>query len=432
MSKQAGRKIVGVFMALFIVAGLFNPQAQSFLTLPSQQKVLVGDNINFDLQFPEQLLRQFILYVEPSAAGVLNLNGSSPKAASPGNANVQIRLFGILPVKNVSIEVIPKTRLVPGGQSVGVLLHAQGVIVVGQSIVQDKSGAKFNPALEAGIQIGDVITSINGQKVNSDSQVSKIIDEAGRKAEKVKLTIKRKNKAVEIFLDPILCRESNRFRIGLYIRDSAAGVGTLSFYNPETRRFAALGHIITDADTNQPINISGGRVVRASIQGLQAGQKGRPGEKIGTFMEDDTFWGDIEKNSKFGIYGSMKTDLTNALYPQALPIALADQVKTGPAEMLTVLDGEKIEKFEVEIKKVLPQSAPDSKGLIIEVTDPRLLKRTGGIIQGMSGSPLIQNGRIIGAVTHVFINDPTRGYGCLIEWMLMESNGSIGEQRKAS
>ena len=147
------------------------------------------------------------------------------------------------------------------------------------------------------------------------------------------------------------------------------------------------------------------------------------------FIKDEGFSGTIEKNTKFGIYGLLNDKLNNTVYKRPLPIALANQVKTGPAEMLTVLDGQKIEKFRVEIKRVLPQNVPDSKGLIVEVTDQRLLKRTGGIIQGMSGSPLIQEGKIIGAVTHVFINDPTRGYGCLIEWMLKESDNI---QKKAS
>jgi len=149
------------------------------------------------------------------------------------------------------------------------------------------------------------------------------------------------------------------------------------------------------------------------------------------FINEKDFSGTIEKNTKYGIYGTLNGKLKNPLYSKMLPIALADQVKTGPAEMLTVLDGEKIERFKVEIKRVLPQNVPDSKGLIVEVTDQRLLKRTGGIIQGMSGSPLIQEGKIIGAVTHVFINDPARGYGCLIEWMLKETGTKIGRQSES-
>lgn len=438
------RKSLGLVVVFLILAGSLNPQTKSFYSLPSHQKVLVGDHIRFNLRFSEHLLRQFSVYVEPNTKKVLLLNGVDlsgrvfgfndgwPVATKPGLANMQIRLFGILPIKSVKVEVLPQTRVVPGGQSVGVLLHSEGVIIVGQSIVQDTEGHKFNPAREAGVEVGDIILKINGVTVSSDEQVAKLVDTAGKAGKNVEMLVKRKNKTFQTSVKPIMCQETKRFRIGLYVRDGAAGVGTLSFYNPDTGKYGALGHVITDTDTNQPIDVNDGKIVRASIQGIQAGKRGIPGEKIGMFVNDRNFSGNIEKNTKFGIYGTMSKPLKNPIYPEPLPIALADQIKTGPAEMLTVLDGEKIEKFTVEIKRILPQSTPDSKGLIIEVTDPRLLTRTGGIVQGMSGSPLIQNGKVIGAVTHVFINDPTRGYGCLIEWMLMESGGSEVERRKAS
>lgn len=444
MSNQRRRKTWGLIIAICILAGTLNPQAKSFFSLPTQQRVLVGDNIKFSLQFPERLLRQFSVYVEPNKPKILFLNGTDvngkmfnffdgwPVASSPGKANIQIRLFGILPIKNVKVEILPQVKLVPGGQSVGVLLHSEGVIVVGQSIVQDKSGRKCNPASEAGIRVGDILLKLNEKAVKTDEQVAKMVDLAGKSGTDISMTVQRNGKTFTTLVKPVLCSETGRYRIGLYIRDSAAGVGTLSFYNPATGKYGALGHVITDSDTNQPIGISDGKIVRASIQGIQAGRKGQPGEKIGMFINDNRFSGNIEKNTKFGIYGTLNNYLINPVYAEPIPIALAGQVKIGPAEMLTVLDGEKIEKYQVRVKKILPQTIPDSKGLIIEVTDPRLLKRTGGIVQGMSGSPLIQNGKIIGAVTHVFINDPTMGYGCLIEWMLMESEGSKQIQRKAS
>ncbi|RJQ41317.1 MAG: SpoIVB peptidase [Nitrospiraceae bacterium] len=437
------RKIIGIFTAILIIAGTANPHAKSFFSLPSQQRVSVGDNISFQLLFPEQILKQLSIYVEPGANKVLSLNGTDirgrafnfldgwPIASTPGEARIQLRLFGIFPVKNVKVEVLPQIRLIPGGHSVGVMLHAEGVIVVGQSIVEDPQGEKRNPAMESGVEVGDVLVKINGKTVGNDEMVARLVDQAGKTGTELKILVKRRDKYFTATVRPALCKETNRYRIGLYIRDSAAGVGTLSFYNPQNGKYGALGHVITDTDTNQPIDVSDGSIVRASIQGIQAGRKGVPGEKIGMFINDKAFSGSIQENTRFGIYGKLDTDLKNPLYSKPLPVALYDQIRPGSAEMLTVLDGEKIERFRVHVEKVLYQSVPDSKGLVIKVTDPRLLKRTGGIIQGMSGSPLIQDGKIIGAVTHVFINDPTRGYGCLIEWMMMESNGSV-EQRKAS
>jgi len=219
---------------------------------------------------------------------------------------------------------------------------------------------------------------------------------------------------------PLYSTADGAYRIGLYLRDSAAGVGTLTFYDPETRRYGALGHIILDSDTHQPINLSEGSIVKAKIINVKAAQKGQPGEKTGIFIDGSL--GNIEKNSPYGIFGEI-TDLhkPESPYPDPLPMALSTQVETGPAEILTVIDGETIDSYAVVIEKISYQASPADKGIVIRVVDEKLLQSTGGIIQGMSGSPIIQNGKLVGAVTHVFINDPTRGYGIFIEWMFQEA-----------
>lgn len=432
MQKDKLRKTIGLILVALIISGCFTTEVQSLFSIPTQQRLTVGDQINLAASFPRHVFNNLQLHVDQNENRVLRFNNLGiPVAAGPGIANLQLRLFGLIPIKNMKVQVMPQIRLVPGGQSIGVLLHAEGVMIVGQSIVQDLKGNKFNPAREAGVQTGDVILKINGKPVNSDEQVAKIVNETGRKGSELNLLIKRKGEVFNKKVKPILCNETRRYRIGLYIRDSAAGVGTLTFYDPVTHKYGALGHIITDTDTNQPIDVGDGKIVRSSIQGIQAGKKGLPGEKIGMFIDDRDFAGNIEENTKLGIYGKINK-VPAGFTTTALPIALADQIKPGPAKILTVLEGEKVEEFSIEIKRIMPQNQPDSKGLIIEITDPRLLKRTGGIIQGMSGSPIIQNGKIAGAVTHVFINDPTRGYGCLIEWMLMEANNSKLKQREAS
>jgi stage IV sporulation protein B len=210
----------------------------------------------------------------------------------------------------------------------------------------------------------------------------------------------------------------------LYVRDGVVGVGTMTFWDPQTQYYAALGHIIMDADTKQGINVLQGKVVSASIQTIKPGKPGLPGEKIGVFNESGAISGNIIKNSSYGIYGKTNARVTNPLSSLTTEVAYAHQVKTGRAQILTVINGEDIEKFDIEIQKVYPERQ-NGKGMVIRVTDSRLLSVTGGIIQGMSGSPIIQNNRIVGAVTHVFLNDPQSGYGVFMDNILSEMPQSI-------
>ncbi|WP_333594863.1 SpoIVB peptidase, partial [Anaerospora hongkongensis] len=345
----------------------------------------------------------------------------SLESVNRGKATVDFKLLGLIPVRTVEVDVLPSLKIVPGGHSIGVVLHSQGVIVVGISPVLSTNDQYVTPAKDGGIVVGDVMLSINGNPVQSDAQVAELIDESGRNKQPIDVLIKRGDNRLHVSLTPVLCKDTKRYRIGLYVRDSAAGVGTLTFFEPQSQNYGALGHVITDSDTNQPIDCNQGKIVLATVSGIQHGKRGQPGEKIGVFIEESQLLGDIKKNTPFGIYGNLNTPIENNLYPEALPVASMSQIQTGEAEILTVVDGQTIEKFSIEIQKVNYQEAPEGKGLVIKVTDPRLLDKTGGIVQGMSGSPIIQNGRVIGAVTHVFVHDPTRGYGTFIDWMLMES-----------
>jgi stage IV sporulation protein B len=208
--------------------------------------------------------------------------------------------------------------------------------------------------------------------------------------------------------------------LGIYIEDPAAGVGTLTCYNPISKRFAGLGHRIAEFAGKKGIPFEQGEIVLAKISGLRVGTPGQPGEKIGIFNSLVNPLGKIEKNSRFGIYGRLYGDVYSTELP--IPAAYGSQIKVGPAQIYTVIHGTKIEHFNVEITKVYHQDTPRDKGMVIKVIDPLLLKLTGGIIQGMSGSPIIQDGRFVGAVTHVLVNDPTKGYGVLAEWMINEMN----------
>ena len=211
--------------------------------------------------------------------------------------------------------------------------------------------------------------------------------------------------------------QDNCYRLGIWVRDKTAGIGTLTFYDDDSKIFGALGHGITDMDTGNLLNVEYGKIMNAKIANIEQGKRGSPGEIRGIFYETENVLGEIVKNSPYGIYGVMTDEFMKFNKAKALPIGFKEEVKEGKAYILTTIDNDKTEKFEIEILKAQPQQFPNQKSMTIKVTDKRLLQ-TGGIVQGMSGSPIIQDGKIIGAITHVFVNDPTKGYGIYIEWML--------------
>ncbi len=341
----------------------------------------------------------------------------SLKGVNLGNTSLNIKLFGVVPLRHLTVNVFPEKFVYPGGQSIGIKLRSEGVIVVGFNKVDGSY-----PAREMGLKKGDSIIAINGCEVDSIDEAAELIDEKGSSGKPIEFNLKRGNTLLQETIIPRYCSDTNSFRIGLYIRDTAAGVGTLSFYDPDSKLYGALGHVIVDIDTNTPININHGEIVKASIVRIKEGKRGHPGEKTGVFIEEKDIIGSIEKNTEYGIFGRLeKINNKNDYYSEPIPIALSNQVQVGPAEILTVLNGDRIEKFDVEIQRIVNPDTPSNKGFIIKITDENLINRTGGIIQGMSGSPIIQNNKLVGAVTHVFINDPTRGYGIFVEWMLQES-----------
>ena len=409
-----------------------------WVNLQNDVLILKGEQYYVNISSP------LTVQVKGDKDGVLSLNGypisseaSSLSLLSPiqfsaqgiGSVNLEFRLFGLIPLRQLTVNVLPEIKLVPGGHSIGIKLHSAGVLVVGHHLVQGEESS-LSPAKEATIEIGDLILAIDGFVLEDANQVAELIASRGTGQRTLVFEIKRGDQFLTKSVKPILCQETKRPRIGLYVRDSAAGVGTLTFYDPETQLYGALGHVITDVDTNQPIEVKDGKIVKANIVNVKAARRGVPGEKTGIFQETDEMLGNIRKNSTFGIFGSLtRLGSVPGSSSYALPMGLMSQIKTGPAEILTVLEGDEIERFAIEIQRVYRQTKPSDKGMIIRVTDERLLEATGGIVQGMSGSPIIQDNRLVGAVTHVFVNDPTRGYGIFIEWMVLESGilTAIGE-----
>lgn len=425
------RPVTGIILALAFLTICFTPQARTMLTLPPYQRMVVGESNNIAIDLPAQLADRVDLQViRPTESVfassqdppvVVNRDGNNYEitALRPGKVDVQLKLLGYIPIKSMAIESLPTRRLVAGGHSIGVLLQSRGIMVVGFAPVIDKEGEKQYPARNEGIEIGDLIYSVDGRTVSSENELARVIDD--KKGESVSLSIKRRGKFIRIPITPTPCSETGRYRIGLYVRDGIVGVGTLSFWDPNTNQYAALGHIIVDADTRQGIDVLQGKIVSASIQAIKRGKPGLPGEKIGIFNGNGHIEGSISKNTYYGIYGKTEVQIENRLSAYSLEVGYAHQVKEGKAEIYTVVNGEDIERFTIMIEKVYPERS-NGKGMIIRVTDPRLLSLSGGIVQGMSGSPIIQNSRIVGAVTHVFLNDPERGYGIFMDNMLSEMN----------
>ncbi len=424
------RQITAVFLVCSLLLLLMTPQLQSFYYLQEKQRFTVGQPLEIPLKLPPVLQKAIDVYIRDGER-LLALEGqnnqearyllgvNAPVGVEPGKVSLELKLFGVIPLKKINVDVLPDIQLIPGGHSIGVLLRTEGVMVIGYSPVLNRQNEACFPARQADVRIGDVILEVNGIKVLSDDQVGRIIAETRHPEKGITLKISREGKILQRVVYPQFCEDTKTYRIGLFVRDNAGGVGTLTFFDPRTKKFGALGHVITDSETNQKLNIRQGKILAVSVESIQKGESGSPGEKIGIFLEDTEF-GSIEKNETCGVYGTMHQDLTNEHYSYPLPIGFSNQLRTGKAEILTVVKGQQIRKYEIQIEKIL-FGKRDGKNMIIRITDPELLQITGGIVQGMSGSPIIQDGRIVGAVTHVFVNDPPRGYGVFIENMLFEA-----------
>lgn len=303
--------------------------------------------------------------------------------------------------------------LIPGGDAVGIHIETQGLIVVDTYLVETECG-EFSPARDAGLIRGDVITAINGQPISDiESYKEALVVGEGM----LVLTINRDGNTSEVVITG--CKNlNNEFTTGVYLRNKIAGIGTLTYIDPASRKYGALGHEIIDQDTNRIVDIRKGDLIESDITAIRKATDGNPGEKIAEIYFDKVD-GDVTKNNQYGIYGIITSESYSS--KPMMPIAYQDEIKIGVATIMTVLDGKHIEEFEIEIIEVDKQAQQAVKGIKYVVTDTRLLEKTGGIVQGMSGSPIVQDGKIIGAVTHVLVHDSTLGYGVFIEWMLEES-----------
>ena len=334
-----------------------------------------------------------------------------------GTTNLEVKLFNTFNVKDIDVSVIKRTKVIPVGQVAGLKLYTTGVLVVGMSEIKGIDNKKYKPYENTGIQEGDTIVQIENDEITGTKELIQKVNSS--KGKELNLKYVRDGEILECAISPVKTSASE-FKLGLWVRDSAAGIGTMTYYEPETKNFAALGHGITDVDTGKLINISNGQFITTKVLSIIKGEDGAPGKIQGSISEQSNI-GTIKKNSIFGIYGVAEDVQKIKIDPnKKMNVATRNEIELGEATILCSLDDEKTKEYKIQIEKIYLNNNYDNKSMLIKVTDKELIEKTGGIIQGMSGSPVIQNGKFIGAVTNVLVNDPTKGYVVFGDLMIKE------------
>lgn len=333
---------------------------------------------------------------------------------------VKLKIFGIIPIGTSSVEIVDEMYVVPLGTPFGMKIYTDGVLVVSISDVDTANGI-LSPAELCGLSVGDFIISIDGKKVYTNEDVAQIIEASN--GNELQMIVKRNSTVITLKIKPLLSVSTNTYKAGIWVRDSSAGIGTLTFYYPSNSVVCGLGHSVSDVDTGQTLSVGSGELVAAEIVSYTAAQKGTPGELKGRLLSEK--YGSISLNCDSGVY-SVATKMFST--ENIMRVALKQEIENGKAYVLTTVDGSIPKMYECEIK-VNRKNQNNNQDLVIEITDSSLLQTTGGILQGMSGSPIIQNGKLIGAVTHVLVDDSKKGYGILGENMLQTAQ-SVAEENK--
>ena len=310
-----------------------------------------------------------------------------------------------------TLAALPET-LVPVGSTVGIRLEADGLMVEGFA------NEGISAAKDAGMQKGDVIKAVNGEKVTSCEQFKGLVTSGG--GQPLQITLERDGKPMEVTVKPDKSGES--YLLGVFLRDSMAGIGTVTFYNPENHVYGALGHGVNDLETMLLLPLEKGEILPSSVVEVRRGTSGLPGVLKGAFNTSTTL-GTVDANTEHGIFGHSSRALGTY---GAVPVATKDEIHTGKATILANVNNTTVQEYDVTVTKLFPLEQESGRNLLLTITDPRLLRATGGIVQGMSGSPILQDGKLVGAVTHVLVNDPTRGYGIFIENMLEAAGLPMG------
>ena len=385
--------------------------------LPNSVIIFEGEELNLKTVVGLKIKRANGTNMPVIQASNLGESEQSSKYETAGTFELNLNLFGTIPVKEIDVNVIPKTKVVPMGNLIGAKLYTSGVLVVGMSEIQGDDQQKHKPYEGSGIEEGDMIVEMDSKKIANTDELVETVNSSKGKVIQIKYV--RNDETITTSIQPIKS-EDNEYKLGLWVRDAAAGVGTLTFYEPSTGKFAALGHGIVDVDTGDIINIANGELVTSNLVAIKKGEKGTPGEIKGSIDSGVTI-GNISKNTNFGVFGlvSNKNNL-NLNGAKEYEVALRSEIQTGEAEIICELENGKKKQYKIEISKIYTSNNYDNKSMMIKITDERLLQKTGGIIQGMSGSPIIQNGKFVGAITNVLVSDPTTGYAIFGDLMVKQ------------
>lgn len=339
------------------------------------------------------------------------------KANILGDLKLNLSALGLFN-KTITVSVLPKVEVIPGGDCIGVKLYSKGVLIIGESEIQGVDGNFYKAYDEGTFKAGDILLKINDYEIENVNEVTTIIDNI--KDNEVVVTYERDGEKKTQNIIPIKCIDDGKYKIGLWIRDGAMGVGTLTFYSPENSKFAALGHGISDEDSKSLIKLEDGNIYGAKVLSVSKGRSEAPGEIKG-YLDEYNEFGNITINSNNGIYGEMNNINSDIITREKVPVASRNEIKIGPAKILCTVDqSQEIKSYDIEVVKISNSVSNDAKGMVIKVTDEELIAKTGGIVQGMSGSPIIQNGKLIGAVTHVYVSQPTKGYAIFADTMINE------------
>ncbi len=391
-------------------------------SIPDEIKVRVGtkESFDFDMPFKGNIVAEDIGVISVNNLSVpsseINIDLNEPftlESSQKGKYNINLKLFGLFNFKSISLDVIDKMELIPSGNPIGIYVETDGILVLGSGRITGEDGLNYEPVKNK-LKSGDYILSINGKSVERKND---LIDEIQKcNGKDINLMVRRNGEKITVGISPVKTA-SGSYKIGAWIRDNTQGIGTLTFVSTDGQ-FGALGHGITDVDTGLLMNVKKGSIYTAEIMSIIKGKEGEPGELIGMIRQSDKYKiGSITHNTYQGIFGKIGFEYDENMPMEPLEIGLKQDVKKGKASIRCTID-DQVSEYEIQIESVDLSNSNHSKGIVLRITDKRLLELTGGIVQGMSGSPIIQNNKIIGAVTHVFIQDSTKGYGTFIENMV--------------